>query len=432
MDKDGGTQDFLYLFEEEVPGGANPTGGLIQLPDGKLCGTVIEGGENDRGGVFCIDWEGNNYELIHSFENMGNNSWITTTGGFLTYYNDKIYGTTSSGGSGGKGTVFRLNPDGSDFEVIHNFNGPDGINPLSKLTIGPDEKIYGTAGKGGQDGGGTTFRMNPDGSDHEVLRSFDGEESTMSSAGLFYGNDGKIYGSTFGGPWSSSDFYRIDPSGDNFEYIFHFPTINSGTPMYAPLEGSDGKIYGVGLIANQSVYRLNKDGSGFETLQIFGDVEPGGTLVETADGKLYGTTIDGGSSDAGFVYRINKDGSGYNKIYTFKGFPNSGRYAHGGVTLASEPLANNKKEKPGPWNLFPNPSNGFLNIVHDGFFLYSKKIKVKMDNMHGQVIYYEYNNLENIVEGLNQHLSKSPDGLYYIMIDDDKGIHTYKIVLIRE
>ena len=431
VEKDGSNPHYFYSFKKEVAGGANPVAGLIQLPDGKLCGTLINGGANGRGGVFCIDWEGDNYELIHSFENMGNNSWPTSTGGFLTFYEGKIYGITSNGGSGGKGTVFRLNKDGSDFEVIHSFTGFDGSEPLSKLTIGPDEKIYGTTGKGGQDGAGTTFRMNTDGTDFKVLWSFDGEESTMNSAGVFYGSDGVIYGSTFGAPWSSADFYRIDPDGNNFEYIYHFPTINSGTPMYAPLEGSDGKIYGVGLIASQSVYRLNKNGSGFETLHTFGDVNPGGSMIEAVNGKIYGTTLDGGNSDDGFIFRMNKDGSGYSTFYTFKGPPDSGSYGHGGVTLASEPLAVNDREKENAWKIFPNPSTGFINISrHNSFFIH-QRITVKMVNMHGQTIYYGNDDLAGMVEAINQQLVKLPDGLYYITIEDKEGVHTEKIALIR-
>ena len=40
-----------------------------------------------------------------------------------------LYGTTSSGGASGAGTVFKVNPDGTGFTTLVSFNSRTGANP---------------------------------------------------------------------------------------------------------------------------------------------------------------------------------------------------------------------------------------------------------------------------------------------------------------
>src|SRR5260370_8039297 len=46
---------------------------------------------------------------------------------------------------------------------------------------------------------------------------------------------------------------------------------------------------------------------------------PSGSLVEWNDGALYGTTERGGTNDQGTLFRVNKDGSGYSVLANFGG-----------------------------------------------------------------------------------------------------------------
>jgi uncharacterized repeat protein (TIGR03803 family) len=96
-----------------------------------------------------------------------------------------------------------LNPDGTAFEVLHSFacgsNG-DGCIPFAGLTASSDGKFYGTTFTGDAGGGGTVFRLNPDGTAFEVLHAFACEsEGCNPFAGLTAGSDGKFYGTTTGG-----------------------------------------------------------------------------------------------------------------------------------------------------------------------------------------------------------------------------------------
>src|SRR5271170_3493006 len=63
-----------------------------------------------------------------------------------------LYGTTSQGGTGGFGVVFRLSPAGSGWVLttLHSFNATDGLSPDGGVIFGPDGSLYGATTWGGQ------------------------------------------------------------------------------------------------------------------------------------------------------------------------------------------------------------------------------------------------------------------------------------------
>jgi len=69
-----------------------------------------------------------------------------------------LYGTTYNGGSFGKGTVFKVNTDGTGSAVLKNFNGPDGASAFASLTL-VHSRLYGTTRDGGDYGLGTVFSL---------------------------------------------------------------------------------------------------------------------------------------------------------------------------------------------------------------------------------------------------------------------------------
>ena len=63
----------------------------------------------------------------------------------------RLYGTTPSGGATGNGVVFSVNQDGTNFQVLHSFNNTDGAEPLSP-PIQSGSAFFGAAGGGGGTG----------------------------------------------------------------------------------------------------------------------------------------------------------------------------------------------------------------------------------------------------------------------------------------
>lgn len=72
-----------------------------------------------------------------------------------------LYGTTSSGGASGYGTVFKVTQTGTK-TVLYSFaGGSDGANPTWGLVRDPQGNLFGTTYGGGASGYGTVFKLVP-------------------------------------------------------------------------------------------------------------------------------------------------------------------------------------------------------------------------------------------------------------------------------
>ena len=76
--------------------------------------------------------------------------------------NGILYGTTSSGGINGMGTIFALSTNGT-LAMSVSFDGVNGSAPSSPLILGADGNLYGTAGRGGVSDEGTFYRLTTNG-----------------------------------------------------------------------------------------------------------------------------------------------------------------------------------------------------------------------------------------------------------------------------
>jgi uncharacterized repeat protein (TIGR03803 family) len=96
--------------------------------------------------------------ILKSFQNNVNSSDGSAPVAGLVLSGSTLYGTTKWGGSGGKGTVFRINADGTGYSVLKNFASTDGVNPLADLVLGGNA-LYGTTQLGGSSGFGVVFSL---------------------------------------------------------------------------------------------------------------------------------------------------------------------------------------------------------------------------------------------------------------------------------
>lgn len=145
---------------------------------------------------------------------------------------------------------------------------------------------------------------------------------------LIEGTDGVLYGTTYAGGRGNGTVYRVNKDGTGFAVLRSFDMAVDGGYLYAGLtEGSDGMLYGTaaagGVHGSGTVFRMNKDGSAFLVLRSVNYASDGGSLysgvIEGSDGVLYGTAYQGGGNNAGTVYRINKDGTGFVVLFTLPG-----------------------------------------------------------------------------------------------------------------
>jgi len=262
-----GQETVLYRFTGTGGDGYTPGGRLIADPSGNLYGTTIYGGSSNFGIVFKLDRTGKE-TILHSFTNTAGDG-IHPFAGLVRDSSGNLYGTTTSGGSGDTGIVFRLDVAGNE-TIIYSF-GPvssgDGATPESDMIRDAQGNFYGAAGNGGLSnclgGCGVLYKIDPLG--HEtILYAFTGAaDGYFPESVLVRDGAGNLYGtSTYGGNcFLCGTIFRLTPAGK--ETVLHNFT---GKP--------DGAY---------------PDTSGLAAIK----------------GSGYGTTYEGGTFNAGTIYRIS-------------------------------------------------------------------------------------------------------------------------------
>jgi uncharacterized repeat protein (TIGR03803 family) len=120
-----------------------------------LYGTAIQYDSPVRGFVFKVDTNGSNYALVHTF-GPASNEGAPYAG--VTLSGTMLLGTTSDGGISNMGTIFKVNTDGSGYNLLHSFTDSDGASPYSHLALS-GSTIYGTAVYGGSAHAGVVFSL---------------------------------------------------------------------------------------------------------------------------------------------------------------------------------------------------------------------------------------------------------------------------------
>ena len=326
----------LYSFAG-YPDGANPEAGLVMDTAGNLYGTTNSGGSflfgpfpflgpfpYDGGTVFKVDPSGSE-TVLHSFAPNGGDGAIPYAGLVMDTAGN-LYGTTESGGSSGNGTVFKVDPSGSE-TVLYSFtdSGGDGALPFGGVVIDKAGNLYGTTEIGGSSGDGTVFKVDPSGGE-TVLYSFansgganSGGDGANPVAGLVMDTAGNLYGTTeFGGSSDSGTVFKVDPSGsETVLYSFTNSGGDGAYPFAGLLMDTAGNLYGTttqgGSSNNGTVFKV--DSSGSETV-LYSFTNSGGDgqspeagLIMDAAGNLYGTAHGGGSFGNGIVFKVDPSGS---------------------------------------------------------------------------------------------------------------------------
>jgi len=248
-----------------------------------------------------------------------------------------LYGMTRNGGPSSGGVIFKINADGTGYQVLHSFTGgaADGAMPFGSLTL-YNGKLYGLTYAGGTGDLGVVFRMNLDGTGYIVLHAFgSGAANGFRPFGSLIFSGTKLYGMiTYGGANSQGAIFQMGPTGAGFKILHSFDTTaaDGSYPRYGRLLARNSVLYGLTLYGGSAnfgvLFKINKTGSGYAVLHSFtgGAADgkyPFGSLI-LGGGKLYGTTQLGGVYDAGTIFRINADGSGFTVLHAFNSSGNQG------------------------------------------------------------------------------------------------------------
>jgi uncharacterized repeat protein (TIGR03803 family) len=226
-----------------------PQAPLTEGSDGALYGSTTFGGGAAAGTLFTIAKNGSGYTILHRFTNSASGSNVTAR--LLEGADGRLYGTAVFAGPPGGGTVFALNKTGQGFTLLRSFSGTGATlrNPRGALAQGADGTLYGTTTAGGSNGFGGIFKLQTNGTGFQVLREFSstGGDGRAPEAGLTFGSDGLLYGVTrFGGGDINGSIYRLNTNGTGYEKLRAFTGTNAdgGNPIAGFILGADGVLYG--------------------------------------------------------------------------------------------------------------------------------------------------------------------------------------------
>jgi uncharacterized repeat protein (TIGR03803 family) len=302
--------------------GSMPRGRVIQGPDGLLYGTTSIGGDGlcmgwgqGCGTVYSLapTVSGPAVEtVIYSFQ--GGSDGGGPLSEVLFDRAGNMYSTTFYGGTG-NGTVFKLTRDGAHWiqSVIYSFTGgADGAEPAAPLTFDAVGNLYGTTTTGGEGGHGTVFELVPSGEGwtEKTLYSFTGgDDGGIPYGGVIFDSAGNIYGDTsdYGPPGDGGTAYELTPAGEGWQFtlLFGFPLRGSGCGVPGPTASlamdSEGSLYGTtcadGAYGGGSVFKLTRSASGWSYTDLH-DFTRGGSpfsnIVFDGNGVMYGTDYGDG------------------------------------------------------------------------------------------------------------------------------------------
>lgn len=331
--------------------GPCPEGGgatsLIQGSDGNFYGTAertgIGGAAPDGGLIFSLTPSGT-FATVYRFAPGKTKTFPNGSDPYrlIEGPDGKLYGDTYLGGSMGYGTLFRVDRNGKNFQVLQNYSiNPAALNgstPTS-LAAGNDGNVYGTTYYGGSNSCGygnncgTLFRVTAATGAYKVVVNFDFAISGQNPTNLVVGSDGTFYGTMIGGN-SSILFHYIEATGTLQTTLLSFPVINSEqTRGMVSAIGPDGNLYGTytGPTAGGiGLFEVQRDGNNLQLFPFYTtdqNVSPDG-LVLASDGNFWMAEYYGSVGVGDIVTLSPADGS---LIQTLTPFSTTG--ADGGAPV---------------------------------------------------------------------------------------------------
>lgn len=323
--------------------GANPEAGLSMDAAGNLYGTASVGGyfggncsySGGCGVVFKLSRRNSAWLLTPLYRFQGGSDGAFPIARVVIGPNGSLYGTTYGGGQSGDyhGTVFNLKPPAHAASnaldtwiktTLYTFmGGSDGGRPAyGDIIFDAEGNILGTTALGGDlscgsgGGCGTVFKLMPSGSGwtETVLYSFTGQsDGGYPEGGVILDGLGNLYSTTedYGAYPPCGTVFQLVPSGSGWaEHTLHaFGLGDDGCSPYAGLTLDASYLLGTTLLGGSqqagTVFALTTNGGSYSASPFPGPPQfgPSAGVSLDASGHVYGTTLEGGASGYGSVFK---------------------------------------------------------------------------------------------------------------------------------
>lgn len=306
------------------PPPANPSLGVIRDTAGNLYGTTSDGGSSGDGVVFKIDASGSQFLLYTFCSDSGCSDGANPSGGLIRDDSGNLYGTTTSGGAYGYGTVFSISSSGKE-TVLYSFSGgADGAHPSSGVIRDIARNLYGATVNGGSSDDGVVFKIDASGS-QTLLYTFCSQpvctDGANPSGGLIRDASGNLYGTTTsGGAYGYGTVFSVSGTGKETVLYSFVGGANGANPSFGVIRDDAGNFYGTttyGGTGNRdcsgngsncgTVFELSSTGTETVLYSFHGGLDggtPNRALIRDVSGNLYGTTMYGGAFGHGTVFKL--------------------------------------------------------------------------------------------------------------------------------
>lgn len=261
MTSNGGIHDGGVIFEwnirtnsytkkydfNRIEDGGYPQGNLIQAANGKLYGMTLFGGTYDKGVIFEFDPSTGIYTKKIEFDGaeMGGGPY----GQLVEVENGLFYGLTERGGMYDRGVIFKWVSATNTYKKLFDFNPEvSGSQPRGSLFLASNNKLYGTTSSGGKYDNGVLFEWDYLFNRYTKKLDFFGSTTGNFPIGSLTGSlDGKIYGVTnVGGFYNAGVIYEFDINTSLCKKRIDFTNkSNSGYPYESIVLSDNGKFYGM-------------------------------------------------------------------------------------------------------------------------------------------------------------------------------------------
>ena len=246
----------------------------------------------------------------------------------ITNAQTHLWGTCASGGTLGYGTIFKADSNGNNLSTVYEFDDVNGRTPIGNMLLAPNGKIYGVTVLGGCNDSCVIYEY--DRVTHTNIDVFDfycNYGSSTPADGMILGIDGLLYGLTpGGGTYGYGYLYRFNTVTHICDTIYNF---NNYTPMGCSPGGKllqiNNKFYGTaefgGTTGNGVIFCFDLSTSVYSVLHTFNNTDGRnpyyGNLIFGNDGKLYGTTQQGGTYTYGVIFSYDTVANIYSNVYNF-------------------------------------------------------------------------------------------------------------------
>ncbi len=313
--------------------GANPAPILVEDSSGNLYGTAYEGGAYGYGAVFELDYlgSGNYSSTITTLASFNDSNGNEPASGLIVDSSGNLYGATQLGGTVGDGTVFEVKAGSGAITTLASFNGTNGDNAGSTLLMDSSGNLFGTTLNGGSSNDGTVFEVKAGSGTVTDLASFTNSSGYGPSDGLVKDTSGNLFGTAgAGGANGDGTVFEVQyQGGGNYNNsataLASFNGTDGALPHGSLVEDANGNLFGATYAGGDA----NGDGTVFEiragsgtitTLASFNNTDgrtPGGGVIKDSSGDLFGTTQYGGGYNQGTVFELANGSSTITTLGSF-------------------------------------------------------------------------------------------------------------------